>query len=177
MLGGAEYRADDPELVVDRDRAQSLLVRFNAAGGRGTAARRALLEPLLGALGEGAEIVPPLHVDYGTQLRVGARTFINTGLIALDCAPITVGDDVQIGPAVQLLAATHPTDAARRREGWESASPITIGDGAWLGGGVIVGPGVTIGENAIIGAGSVVLADVPAGATAVGSPARVVKRA
>ena len=91
----------------------------------------------------------------------------------LDCATVTIGDDVQIGPNVQLLTATHPTDAAVRASGWELAHPITIG-GA-LGGGVIIGPGVTVGDRTVVGAGAVVVRDLPADVVAVGNPARVIR--
>jgi maltose O-acetyltransferase len=85
------------------------------------------------------------------------------------------GEDVQIGPNVQLLTATHPLEPGPRRDKWEAAEPITIADNVWLGGGVIVCPGVTIGENTVVGAGSVVTRDLPADVVAVGSPARVVR--
>ena len=88
---------------------------------------------------------------------------------------MNIGAEVWIATGVQLLTATHPLEAASRRAGWESAAPIAIGDGAWLGGGVIVCPGVTIGENTVVGAGSVVTRDLPAGVLAVGNPARVIR--
>jgi maltose O-acetyltransferase len=94
-------------------------------------------------------------------------------LVLLDVAPITIGDDVQIGPYVQLLTATHPLDPDLRRDKWESARPITVCDNVWLGGGVIVCPGVTIGENTVVGAGAVVTRDLPANVMALGTPARV----
>jgi maltose O-acetyltransferase len=90
-------------------------------------------------------------------------------------ATITIGDDVQIGPGVQLLTSTHPLEPGPRRAKWEAAKPIVIGDNVWLGGGVIVCPGVTIGADTVVGAGSVVVRDLPAGVLAVGSPARVVR--
>jgi maltose O-acetyltransferase len=93
----------------------------------------------------------------------------------LDVARVVIGDDVQIGPNVQLLTPTHPLEAAARRAKWESADPITIADNVWLGGGAIVCPGVTIGENTVVGAGSVVTRDLPSGVLAVGAPARVVR--
>ncbi len=127
-------------------------------------------------MGEGSEIRPPLYCDYGYNLRVGERTFVNFGLVALDVAPITIGDDVQIGPNVQLLTPTHPLEAEPRRAKWESARPIAIGDNVWLGGGVIVLPGVSIGENTVVGAGAVVTRDLPADVVAVGNPARVVRQ-
>ncbi len=109
------------------------------------------------------------------NISCGDRTFVNYGGVFLDVARISIGADVQIGTSVQLLTATHPVDAEARRQGWESGSPITVGDGAWLGGGVIVCPGVTIGENAVVGAGSVVAADLPPSVLAVGNPARIVR--
>jgi maltose O-acetyltransferase len=121
-------------------------------------------------------IRPPFRCDYGYQTSIGARTFANWGLIALDVAKITIGDDVQIGPNVQLLPPTHPVAAGPRRDKWEAALPITIGDNVWLGGGAIVLPGVTIGDNTVVGAGAVVTRDLPANVVAVGNPARVVRQ-
>ena len=97
-------------------------------------------------------------------------------LIALDVAKITIGDDVQIGPNVQLLTATHPVEPEPRRAKWEGSKPITIGNNVWLGGGVIVCPGVTIGDNTVVGAGAIVVRDLPANVVAVGNPARVVRQ-
>jgi maltose O-acetyltransferase len=93
----------------------------------------------------------------------------------LDVARITIGDDVQIGPHVQLLTPTHPTEPEPRRAGLEAARPITIGDNVWLGGGVVVLPGVTIGENTVVGSGAVVVRDLRADVAAVGNPARIVR--
>ena len=173
MLAGDLYIADDPVLVEEHRRAQATLAEFNAE--LDPVARRRLLTGLLAHLGEGSEIRPPFHCDYGIHIRVGARTFANFGFTVLDCAPVTIGDDVQIGPHVQLLAATHPVEPGPRRDKWESAAPIVIGDNVWLGGGVIVLAGVTIGADSVVGAGSVVTGDLPAGVVAVGSPARVIR--
>jgi len=175
MLAGDLYIADDPELARDSQRAQTLVQQFNHSVPSDTDMRRRILDELLGSLGDGTEIRPPFHCDYGYQIHVGARTFVNFGLVALDVAPIRVGDDVQIGPYVQLLTPTHPLDPELRRAKWEAAEPITIGDNVWLGGGVVVCPGVTIGAGAVVGAGSVVLRDVPAQVLAAGVPARVVR--
>jgi acetyltransferase-like isoleucine patch superfamily enzyme len=60
-------------------------------------------------------------------------------------------------------------------QGVEQIEPVEIGDGAWLGQNVVVGPGVRIGRGAVIGANSVVLSDVPDHCVAVGAPARVVR--
>jgi len=175
MLRGEPYLAGGPELTAERMRARLLTQRINGASAADGPAIGALLRELLGAFGEGSYVTPPLYCDYGYNIAIGARTFVNYGAVMLDCAPITIGDDVQIATSVQLLTATHPLDAAERRAGWESASPITIADGAWLGGGVIVCPGVTIGAEAVVGAGSVVTRDVPPRTLAVGNPCRVVR--
>ncbi|GAB2909850.1 sugar O-acetyltransferase [Rhodococcus aerolatus] len=173
MLAGLEYRADDPELHHDGRRAADLTRRFNDEPEPDV--RSALLAELLGSVGEGTTVRPSLRCDYGYNVHLGAHTFINWGVVLLDVGRITVGDHVQVGPGVQLLTATHPLDAARRRDGWEGSAPVAVGDGAWLGGGVVVLPGVSIGADAVVGAGSVVTRDVPAGVLVVGNPARVVR--
>lgn len=175
MLAGDLYIGDDPELAARSARAARLADLYQRQTLAGDPAARGWLEDLIGDLGEGVVIRPPLHADYGDHISIGARTFVNFGLTALDVARITIGVDCQIGPHVQLLTPTHPIDPDLRRDKLEAAEPIVIGDNVWLGGGVIVCPGVTIGDNSVIGAGSVVTRDIPAGVVAVGSPARVVR--
>lgn len=175
MLAGDWYIADDEELARDTARRAELCQAYNTAGALDHAGRHDVLEELIGSLGEAVRIRPPFQCDYGRHITIGARTFVNFGAVFLDAAPITVGEDVQIGPNVQLLTPAHELDTERRRAGWEKALPITIGDNVWLGGGVIVCPGVTIGENTVVGAGSVVTRDLPAGVLAVGNPARVIR--
>jgi maltose O-acetyltransferase len=177
MQRGALYIADDPEIHAAYARAQDLLDRFNATTTTATVAdeRRALLAELFGArgLGEGVIIRPPFRCDYGTQITIGAGTFVNFDCVMLDVAPITIGRACQVATRVQLLTATHPIDPGPRRAGWERAEPITLGDNVWLGGGVIVCPGVTIGDDTVVGAGAVVTRDLPGGVVAYGNPARV----
>ena len=175
MLAGELYIADDPDIARDSQRAQRLTHLINTLDPNDHDRRRNLLTELLGAFGEGSEIRPPLQCDYGYQTFFGARSFANWGLVSLDVAPVTIGDDVQIGPNVQLLTATHPLEPGARKDKWEAAEPIVIGDNVWLGGGVIVCPGVTIGADTVVGAGSVVTRDLPSGVIAVGSPARVIR--
>ena len=152
-----------------------LTKEFNDSSPADPEKRRRILTDLLGSFGEDSEIRPPFYCDYGYQTHVGAGTFANFGLVALDVATITIGDDVQIGPYVQLLTATHPLEPEPRRAGWESAEPIAVADNVWLGGGAIVCPGVSIGENTVVGAGAVVTRDLPGGVVAAGVPARVIR--
>ncbi|MEV0000796.1 sugar O-acetyltransferase [Micromonospora sp. NPDC050980] len=172
MLAGEPYLADDPAIVADLDRAARLTERFNRGCAEDPQGRVAVLRELLGSLGEDAWIRPPFHCDHGYQTHIGARSFVNFNAVFLDVARITVGADVQIGPNVQLLTATHPVEPEARRAKWEAAQPITIGDNVWLGGGVIVLAGVSIGDNTVVGAGAVVTRDLPANVVAVGNPAR-----
>lgn len=175
MLAGDLYLAQDPELDAASRRAYRLMKDYEAKYPVDRTAANAVLQELLGQIGEGVHIKPPLFVDYGSFITIGARTFANYGLVALDVARITIGEDVQIGPNVQLLTPTHPVEPGLRREKYEAAKPIVIGNNVWLGGGAIVLPGVTIGENSVIGAGAVVTKDIPANVVAVGNPARLVR--
>jgi len=172
MIAGEPYRASDPELMEARLRAQEVLARYNATAPREAGTRDAILRGLFGAVGDSPTVMPRFACDYGFNIRAGSNLFVNYDCVFLDCAPIEIGDDVQIGPAVQLYTATHPLDPVERRAGIEGAQPIRIGNNVWIGGGAIVLPGVTIGDDAVIGAGSVVTRDVAHGAIVVGNPAR-----
>lgn len=142
MLSGAPYRPDDPGLFADRQACQRLVAAFNDTGADEEDRRRELLRELLGSFGEASVIMPQFCCDYGGHIHIGVNCFINYDAILLDCALITIGDHVSIGPRAQLVTALHPIgDVAARRDGWESAAPITIGDNVWLAAGVIVCPG------------------------------------
>jgi maltose O-acetyltransferase len=166
------YDAFQPALLERRSRAKSLLVKYNASREDEREERLSILRDLLGGVGADPWVEPPFYCDYGGNLSVGDRFYANSGCIVLDCAPIEIGNRALLGPAVQLLAATHPLDAGLRAQGLEYARPITLGDDVWLGGGAIVLPGVTIGDRAVVGAGSVVTRDVPADEVVAGNPAR-----
>lgn len=175
MVAGDLYIADDPRIAEGTYRAAQLAADYAAAYVEDQDAARAVLRALIGDLGEAVEIRPPLYLDYGSNLTIGAGTFVNYGFTALDVAPIAIGSNCQIATHVQLLTAWHPVEPGPRRDGLEAASPITVGDNVWIGGGAIVLPGVTIGDNSVIGAGAVVTKDVPANVVVVGNPARVIK--
>jgi maltose O-acetyltransferase len=175
MLAGEPYNAMGPELTGERQRAQRLLARYNATKPDDADGRSALLKELFGAVGDAPDIQPRFHCDYGYNIRLGHRCFINYNCVFLDCAAIEIGDDLQMAPAVQLYTATHPLDRATRTAGLEYARPIRIGSGVWIGGGAIVLPGVTIGDGCVVGAGSVVTRDLAPLSLAAGNPARVVR--
>lgn len=175
MLRGELYDASDPQLVQERLRARELLKALNDSHPDDHDQRQTLLAQLLGAMGEGVHIEPPFYCDYGSHILIGSRVFLNFGCVILDCNIVRIGDNTQLGPAVQIYAATHPLQAAERIKGPELGYPITIGRNVWIGGGAIIGPGVTIGDNTTIGAGSVVVRDIPANVLAAGNPCRVIR--
>ncbi|MBA2368508.1 MAG: sugar O-acetyltransferase [Candidatus Protochlamydia sp.] len=175
MLGGELYNAFDPQLVDLRIKARTQLTLYNSIPYEQMEQRTLLLKKFLGGYINLIDIQAPFYCDYGFNIFAGDNLYINFNCVILDCAKITFGNNVLLGPNVQLYAASHPIIASERIKGLESAWPITIGDNVWLGGGVIVCPGVTIGNNTTIGAGSVVIKDIPANVLAVGNPCRVIK--
>ena len=109
----------------------------------------------------------------------------NFNFTVLDCAPVTIGDDVFFGPNVCIATAVHPLIAVERNmyetehgmlTDREYAKPIVIQSGCWIASNVVVCGGVTIGQGSVIGAGSVVTRDIPEGVFAAGNPCRVIRK-
>ena len=175
MLAGELYDAGDEELMQLRIRARSILQFYNQTG-YDRKIRTAMLEKLLGKSGTNIDIQTPFFCDYGCHISVGNNFFANFNCVMLDCNYINIGNNVFMGPNVQLYAATHPVMANERIKGPELGQPVIIGDNVWIGGGSIICPGVTIGENSTIGAGSVVLKDIPANVVAAGNPCKVIRK-
>lgn len=174
MVAGELYDPTDAQLVADRQRARDLLKRLNDSREDEQAEREKILMELFGAETD-AYIQPPFYCDYGSNITLGKKVFMNFNCVVLDVAPVRIGDHVLFGPAVQVYAATHPLDAAVRRQGLEAGKPVVIGADVWVGGGAIVCPGVTIGARSVIGAGSVVTRDIPEDVFAAGNPCRVMR--
>ncbi|WDF83296.1 sugar O-acetyltransferase [Lacticaseibacillus pabuli] len=121
-------------------------------------------------------IQPPFQVDFGKHIEIGENFYCNVDAILLDTNWIRIGDNVKIGPRVNLFTAGHPIDTPIRVSMLEYAKEIHIGDNTWIGGNVTVVPGVSIGKNCVIGAGAVVTKDIPDGVIAVGNPARILRK-
>lgn len=136
--------------------------------------RTAFAELIGKPVGEGFMIIPPFSTDCGLNITVGTRVFINQGCHFMDMGGITIGDDVMIGPNVNLVSAGHPVDPSERRNGIVTA-PITIGKNVWIGAAATILQGVMIGDDAVIAAGAVVTRDVPSATMVAGVPAKVLK--
>jgi maltose O-acetyltransferase len=160
--------------VQERQRARDLLKEFNVLPENRQAERMQLLAELFGAETD-VGIQPPFYCDYGSNITLGRKIFMNFNCTILDVASVHIGDHVLLGPAVQIYAATHPLSAAVRRSGLEAGKPVVIGADVWIGGGAIICPGVSIGPRTVIGAGSVVTRDVPSDVFAAGNPCRVLR--
>lgn len=175
MDAGQWYDAGDDELERLRREGNAIAWEFNNVSPADLDRQRALLTELFDEFGEGACVLSPVYVDYGSRIRIGDGTFINHGAYLMDGGGITIGERCQIGPNLGAYTAQHPLDAEERATGLEKASPIVIEDDVWLGGDVKIMPGVTIGKGSVIGAGSVVTRSIPAGVIAYGSPCRVAR--
>ena len=117
MLRGELYLADDPDIQADAARGHDLMERYNATRAAEQELRDRLLRELLGEVGEGVVVRPPVWIDYGSNISIGARTFVNYDCVLLDVAPIRIGEACQLATRVQLLTATHPIDPEPRRRG------------------------------------------------------------
>ena len=140
------------------------------------AQREKMHAEIFGHVGKDVTIEPPFLLEYGCNTTMGDGVYANFNLCILDCALVSIGDRVMLGPGVSILTATHETEVQSRRDNIEYAKPITIGGECWIGGHVVILPGVTIGEGCTIAASSVVTKDIPPWSVAMGSPARVRKQ-
>lgn len=181
MLAGESYRSRDPELLGLYHRAKSLLQQYSSTPSTHAQDKQRLLSELLGKVGSDVWIESPFFCDYGVNIRIGDHCFVNYNCVFLDSNRITIGNNVLIGPAVQLYTPTHPLapdDRIRADEpGYVTrALPITIGDRVWIGGGAMIMPGVTVGYGSTVGAGSVVTRDIPERCLAAGNPCRILRQ-
>jgi len=139
-------------------------------------------------IGEGTIIGPFSAVSAGVSpehelgdveiLKIGSNSLIGRGSSVVAHERVVIGDDVFTGPNIYVTDANHGYEDIDTPIGRQFApsKPVHIGDGSWLGHGVVVLPGVTIGAHVVVGAGSVVTHDLPDRCVAVGNPATVIRR-
>lgn len=175
MMSGELFDSADSELVDLRLAARLVLSPYNASPHGDAELRQKLLSDLLGYVPDKLYIEPPFYCDYGFNIHVGSNVYMNFNCTILDIAPVTIGNNVLIGPGVHIYAVNHPLDPVERRSWLEYGKPVSIGDDCWIGGGSIIVPGVSIGNGVTVGAGSVVTSNVPDNVLVVGNPARVIK--
>ncbi len=118
-------------------------------------------------------LFPPFSTDYGLNIVLGKRVFINSGCCFQDQGGIEIGDDVLIGQQVVIATLDHDLDPEKR--GNMLPAPVKIGNKVWIGAHATILKGVTVGDGAVIAAGAVVTKDVPAYTVVAGVPAKIVK--
>ncbi|MBR3605224.1 MAG: sugar O-acetyltransferase [Candidatus Gastranaerophilales bacterium] len=175
MLSGLLYDSTVECLVDERLNAKNLCYEYNLLKPNESDKKKEILSKLLGKTNENFMIEPNFYCDYGYNISLGKNFYSNHNLVILDCAKVTFGDNVFIGPNCGFYTAEHPTDPIERNKLLEYAKPIVVGNNVWIGGNVVVIAGVTIGDNVTIGAGSVVVKDIPSNCIAVGNPCKVIK--
>ena len=187
-----EYREQDfletadPQTLAVIAKARELTRTYNQIPHCDTEARTALLRTLFGGIGENVEIDTPFYCDYGKNIFIGNDVIININCTFVDNRSIRIGNQVLIASNVQIYTSSHPVlPQERLTTDWKErktpffrtfAKPVTIEDGAWIGGGAILLPGVTIGKNSVIGAGSVVTRSIPPNCVAAGNPCRILRQ-
>ncbi len=175
MISGKPYKAFDKELFAERQYAKEQLYILNSLHPNKVEERDEILKTLLGKTKNNFYIEPPFRCDYGYNIELGENFYSNYNLIILDCAKVSIGDNVLIAPNVGIYTAGHPLHYEKRNEQYEYAFPIEIGNNVWIGGNVVINPGVSIGDNTVIGSGSVVTKNIPDNVIAVGNPCKVVR--
>jgi maltose O-acetyltransferase len=184
MLSGKIYDPSDPKLAKEQAAAHRLSKRYNDTFEDEVEMREAILAKLLPHRKAGTLFLGPIFFDYGIHTKIGENFYANTNFTVLDSCPVTIGDNVLVGPNTTLVTPVHPLrfqdrNVKLKADGTqyddEYAKPITIGSNCWLASNVTVIGGVTIGDGCVIGAGSVVTRDIPANSLAVGNPCRVIR--
>ena len=175
MLKGELYYCSDPELIEERKKCKTLCFEFNKTDFLQLDERKILLKKILGKVGKNFHIEQTFQCDYGYNIEIGDNFYSNHNLMILDCAKVTFGDNVLVGPNCSFYTPEHPFDVKTRNAALEYAREIKVGSNVWFGGNVVVLSGVNIGDNSIIGAGSVVVKDVPKNTVVAGNPAKVIK--
>ena len=174
MLNGHLYQAHSRELYQDREFCKGMLYEYNRVSPMDKDSRDLILKKLLNCKGELC-IEQPFYCSYGYNITIGLNFYSDVNLTILDQGGVSIGDNVILGPNVNIYTASHPYNEVQRIKGLEYAKPVKIYDNVWIGGNVTILPGVKINQGAIIGAGSVVTHDIPPYVIAVGNPCEVVR--
>ena len=166
------FNSLDKTLLALRKQTGEICRLFNKSPSKGNLKR---IKELFAQCGEGVIIESGFHCDYGNQITIGDRSFININCTVLDApiseGAISIGQDCLIGPNVQLLAVSHAVNPTQRLNKENFAAPIIIGNNVWIGAGAIILAGVSIGDNSVIGAGSVVTKSIASNTVVAGNPA------
>lgn len=186
-LAGEWYDCHNEIFLEYKKNARELLAQYQSFAYDQKKEKTEVLKKLFGGIGTNVSVGTPFLCDYGKNIYLGTNVSVNMNCTFVDCNKIEIGNNVLIASNVQIYTATHPVELSDRlTPDWDPESgeyfcrtyalPVKIGNGCWIGGGVIILPGVTIGDGTVIGAGSVVTKDIPANCVAVGNPCRMIRQ-
>lgn len=137
--------------------------------------RRFVCHPIFDHCGKNVNIERGANFSMGGGISIGSGSGL--GINCVVHGPLSIGDNVMMGPDVVILTHTHNINRIDIPMGQQGAriAKVSIGNDVWIGMRSIIMPGVTIGSGAVIGAGAVVTKDVPDYAIVGGVPARIIK--
>ena len=175
MRAGGIVRNDDPQML-KAWKVVARTIKLSAALNVSTditQIRNRLSEIIGSQIDRSTIIFVPFYTNFGQHIKIGKNVFVNHACSFLDMGGITIEDDVQIGPRVNLITENHPVDPSKRKD--LDLKSILIKRNAWIGAGATILPGVTVGENSIVAAGALVNTDVPANTVVGGVPAKIIR--
>ena len=186
-MAGLNYNCHDNIFLEYKRKARELLTKYNDLPYEYKREKTEILSSLFGNIVTNVSVGTPFLCDYGCNIYIGNNVSINMNCTFVDCNKIQIGNQVLISSNVQIYTSTHPVELSERlTPDWSPESgeyfcqtyalPVKIGNGCWIGGGVIILPGITIGDGTVIGAGSVVTKDIPDNCVAAGNPCKVLRR-
>lgn len=139
--------------------------------------RRFLAKLIFEQVGQGVNIEKNVYFGGGREIRIGNRSGI--GINARIQGPLTIGQDVMMGPDVMIYTRNHAIDRIdipMMDQGDTESHPVVIEDDVWIGARVVIMPGVTIGKGSVIGACALVTKDVEPYTIVGGVPAKLIKK-
>ncbi|MDG6096575.1 sugar O-acetyltransferase [Alteromonas sp. ZYF713] len=155
VYSGQWYQTHHPQLVQARELAKRLCRELNQLPMSDEAKRQALICQLLPnarVTATGSDFA----CDYGINIYAETTVIMGDRVVILDAAPVSIGANVTIEDGVVIASLTHPLEAAKRKAGWQQASPVKIGDNVVLSEGCTILPGAVIPAGAVIEPGKVV---------------------
>ena len=147
---------------------QRLLQNLNTQRHCSCEVRQLVSEIIDQKIAASTEIRLPFYSDYGHNIKLGERVFINANVMMVDLGGITIENDVLIGPGAYLISVNHKLDPQHRKE--LELKPVVIKQNAWIGAKATILPGVMVGKNAVV------TKDVPANTVVAGNPAKIIKK-
>ncbi len=175
MEKGLEYSFYDPDVAKVKEKALSLCIKLNQMPINQYEEREELIRILFGSVGKGVSIQPNFYCDNGKNIHVGHDFLTNYNVTILDIAPVSIGNNVMIGPNTVITTVGHPLSPAKRKQKIANSHLIKIGNNVWIGANCTILPGVSIGDNSVIAAGAIVTKDVPQNTVVAGVPAKIIK--